>query len=104
MLSIWTGRNFCCFVETFHNSKLVIKHIAGLTLSHTIPTFNDLGQEGFSKHCMKRRNAGKQHFFHFPQCFLLYQGHTSSFKLLLNCHMQMLSIWTSLNVCHLVKG
>ena len=25
----------------------------------------------------KGENAGKQHFFLFPQCFLLYKGHKS---------------------------
>ena len=41
-----------------------------LTLYHTIPTFNKLRKEDFSKHCGKRRNAGNQHFLVFPQCFL----------------------------------
>ena len=43
-------------------------------------------------------------FSFFPQCFLRCQGHKSSFKLLLNWRLRMLSIWTSsLKFCRLVK-
>ena len=49
----------------------------GLTLYHTIPTFNDPVKEGFGKHWEKEKmlvknivgkgeNAGNQHFLHFP--------------------------------------
>ena len=46
----------------------------GLTLYHTIPTFDNPKEEGFGNTVGKQENAGKQHFVLFPQCFLLYQG------------------------------
>ena len=46
-----------------------------LTLYHTIPTFNDPKEEGFGKHCRKKRNAGLL----FPQCFRIYHGEKSPF-------------------------
>ena len=51
----------------------------------------------------KGENAANQHFLLFPQCFLPYQRHQSSFELHINCRMQILSIWTSLKICRLVK-
>ena len=47
--------------------------------NHIIPTFNDPKEEGFRKLRGKRRNAGNQIFFLFPQCFLLYQKKNLSF-------------------------
>ena len=37
-----------------------------LTLYHTIPTFNDLENESFSKHCGKRRKCWLPAFSPFP--------------------------------------
>ena len=48
-------------------------------------------------------NAGNKHFLPFLQCFpCIYQK--SKIALCLLCCLQMLSIWTSLIICHLVKG
>ena len=48
-------------------------------------------------------NAGNKHFLPFLQCFpCIYQK--SKFALCLLCCLQMLSIWTSLIIYHLVKG
>ena len=52
----------------------------------------------------KGENAAKQHFILFPQCFLPYQRHKSSFDLCMNCRLQMLLIWTSIKFCCLVKS
>ena len=71
---------------------------------NTIPTFNDLEKESFSKHCgEKGENAGNQHFLLFPQCFLSGQFHKSSFELHLRCCLQLLSNWTGLKFCRLVR-
>ena len=45
---------------------------SALTLYHTIPTFNDLGEKLFENIVGKGENAGNQHFLFFPQCFLLF--------------------------------
>ena len=48
------GFVFCCFLEKFHDfitSKMY------LTLSQTIPNFNDLEREDFKKHCGKGRKC-----------------------------------------------
>ena len=46
----------------------------------------------------KEENAGKQHFLLFPQCFQSYRGQILSFGSPLICHLQMLSIWTSMKM------
>ena len=52
----------------------------------------------------KGENAGYQHFLLFPQCFLPNQLHKSSFELRLKRHLQLLSNWTGLKFCRLVKS
>ena len=52
----------------------------------------------------KGENAGNQHFLLFPQCLLLFPTQISIFELELFCRLQMLSIWTSLQFCRLVKS
>ena len=49
-------------------------------------------------------NAGNQHFLLFPQCFLPFPKLISIFATQLFCRLQMLSIWTSQKICHLVKS
>ena len=51
----------------------------------------------------KGENAGNQHFLLFPQCFLSIPRENSVFDLHLFCSLQMLSIWTTVKICHLVK-
>ena len=41
----------------------------GLTLYHTILTFNDPKEEGFGKHCEKRRKCWQPAFSPFPTVF-----------------------------------
>ena len=62
----------------------------GLTLYHTIPTFNDPKEEAFGKHCGKRRNDGNQHFLLFPKTISIFDSH-------LFYRLKMLSTWSSIN-------
>ena len=52
----------------------------------------------------KGKNAGKQHFLPFSQCFLPFPEQISHFRSHSYCHLQMLPIWTSLTFCCLVKS
>ena len=90
--------NFYADIHLYHT---VSKE--GLTLLHTIPTFNDPEYKTFENIVRKGENAGKQYFLLFPQCFRPYQRQKSSFQLILFSRLQMLSIWTSLEFYHLVK-
>ena len=72
----------------------------GLTLNHTIPTFNDPETERFLKSLWKK----EKHFLPFPQCFLPFPNQFSILHSQLFCCLPMLLIWTSLRVCHLVKS
>ena len=51
----------------------------GLTLYHTIPTFNDLKKENFENIVGKEENIGYQHFIPFPQCFIPFPKQNSVF-------------------------
>ena len=52
----------------------------------------------------KGENAGNLHFLLFPQCFLPFTKQISIFQSPLFCRLHMLSIWTSLKFCRLVKS
>ena len=52
----------------------------------------------------KGENACNQHFLLFQQCFLPIPKRISVFKLHLFCCLQVLSIWTSLEICRKVKS
>ena len=75
----------------------------GLTLYHKITTLTTPRKRAFENIVGKEENAGNKHFLPFSQCFLPYQRHKSSFEQHINCRLQMLSIWTSLKFCQLVK-
>ena len=45
----------------------------GLTLYHTMMTFDDWRIKPFENIVGKEENAGIQHFLLFPQCFLSYE-------------------------------
>ena len=70
-----------------------------------MPTFNDLEKKTFENIMGKGDNAGNQYFLHFTQCFLLFQTQISIFQSHLFYRLQdlVLSIWTSLKFCRLVK-
>ena len=59
MLSIWSRPKIChlgkSYKERFQSTKF--PRLNYLTLHHMIPTFNDPKEEGFRKHCGKRRKC-----------------------------------------------
>ena len=71
-----------------------------LYLSQTIPSFPKKALENIVG---KEENAGNPHFLLFPQCFLPYQRQKPSFKKHSICRLQMLSFWSKLKICRLVK-
>ena len=76
-----------------------------LTLSDTIPTFNDLEKEAFWKHCGEKEKMLVTSIFSFSHnAFLPYQRKIAPFELHLNCRLQMLSVWTRLKICRLVQS
>ena len=75
-----------------------------LTPYHTI-LLTTLRKEAFENILGKGENAGNQHFLLFPKCFLHIPEQISIFELIpLFYRLQMLSIWTSLKFCCLVKS
>ena len=52
----------------------------------------------------KGENAGHQHFLLFPQCFLPFPKEISIFQSNLLCRLLVLSSWTSVRICRLVKS
>ena len=58
-----------------------------------------LKKKSFENIVGKGENGSNQHFALFPQCFLPIPKGFSVFKLHLFCHLQMLSVWTSLKFC-----
>ena len=80
-----------------------IKHFSvSLTLYHTIPS-TPPKKTAFENIVGKGENAGNQHFL-LSQCFLLFPTKISISESELFCRLQMLSVWTSLEICHLVKS
>ena len=77
-LLVW--RTFCHFLQTCNCClqtlsdwkilKFVIwEKVKRLTLYHTIPPFNNPKEEGFGKHCGKRRKCWLPAFSPFPTMF-----------------------------------
>ena len=64
----------------------------GLTLYHTIPTFNDPEEETFGKHCGKRRRMLVTSFFSSSHNGFSPYRNISIFESCLFCRLQMLSI------------
>ena len=75
----------------------------GLLFTTQSRLFTTLKKKAFESIVGKGENAGYQHFLLFPQCFLPFQKHTSSFESHLFCRLQMLLIWTSLKIWRLVE-
>ena len=63
-----------------------------------------LYKKPFENSVGNRENDGNQHFILFPQCFLPFPKLISIFQPHLFYCLQMLSIWTSLKFCRLVKS
>ena len=57
----------------------------------------------FKKTVGKGENADYQHFLLFPRCFIPFPE-TSNFQSYLLRHLKVLSFWTSLEICGLVKS
>ena len=62
-----------------------------------------LKKKAFENIVRKGENAGN-HFLLFPQCFLLFPTKILISESELFCRLQMLSVWTSLKNCCLVKS
>ena len=52
----------------------------------------------------KGETACDKQFLLFSQCFLPYMALIFHFKCTLKCHLQLISVWTSLKFCRLVMG
>ena len=81
-----------------------MKQSTALTFYHIVQTFTTLYKKTFENIVGKGENAGNQHFPLFPQSFPPFPKEISSFHSHLLCHLQMLSIWTSLKFCCLVES
>ena len=90
----------------FYLSTLQTSFPRHLTLYHKMPNFNDSEKKKktYQNIMGKGENAGNQHFLLFPPCFLPFSKEISIFQSNLFCRLQMLSIWTCLKFCCLVKG
>ena len=77
---------------------------------NTLPHISDFYRPFRKRPCENRVGKGEdacnQHFFLFPLCFqpVKKKPQISIFEKYLFCHLQRLSIWTSVKFCHLVKG
>ena len=74
-----------------------------LTLYHTIPTFNSPIIRSLLKKTLWE-NTDYRHFLLFTQYFLPFPKQISIFQSHLFCCLQMLSIWTCLKFCRLIKS
>ena len=73
-----------------------------LTLYLTIPTFNDPEKEVLENRG-KTRKCWLPAFSRFPTIISPLQRQISIFQSHLFCRLQMLSIWTNLKICRLVR-
>ena len=105
LLLVWIRLKFCSVkVEMMISVFYRMNDIYLLTHYHTIPHFDALKIYSCGKHCKKRSNACNKQFLLFSQCFLPYMVLIYNFKCTLKCCLQFVSIWNSLNFCHLVMG
>ena len=63
-----------------------------------------LTKKSFENIFVKGENAGNQHFLLFPPYFLPFSKQVLSFHSNLFCCLPMLSIWTCLKFCNLVRS
>ena len=61
-------------------------------------------EEGLENTVGKGENAGYQHFLLFPQCFLRIKERNYHFNSIYFVVCKLISIWTSLKFCCLVKS
>ena len=67
-----------------------------LTLSQASPDFHMYASQDFENTAGKGEIALNEQFLLFPQCFLPIWKTFCHFHKILNCHMQTLSVWTTL--------
>ena len=79
---------FRAYINSLLQNPDFLMTLEGITLENTVG---------------KGENAGNQHFLPFPQCFLPSPKQISILKTHLFYRLQMLSIWTGLRFCCLVK-
>ena len=78
------------------------KNVHQLSLCTTQSRFLSIqGKNPFENIAGKGENAGHQHFLLFPQCFLPFPIQITIFQSHLFCRLQVLSSWTSLQICRL---
>ena len=83
-------------------SKILFHEFNSTTQSRLLMT---LRKKPFENYVVKEKNASKQHFFPFTKMFSTPQKlQISVCESHLFCCLQMLSIWTMLKSCRLVKG
>ena len=86
-------------------AKVILLSANALTLSYTILTFNDPEKEALLKTLLEKEKMLVTSIFScFPQCFILFSKQISISESQLNCHLQMPSIWSTPEFCHLVKS
>ena len=88
--------------NSFISPYLQCDNLHGITHYHTMPHFDELKICNSGKHYEKRRIACNKQFLPFSQCFPPYMALIFHYKCTLKCHLQFVSIWTSLKFCRLV--
>ena len=83
-----------------------LNYLSGITTLFTTQSqiLTTLKKKPLENSVGKGENAGNQHFLLFPQCFLLFPKQISIFDSHLFCCLQVVSVWTSLKFCRLVKS
>ena len=87
-------------MNSLHPLHILVRLNSSTTQSRCLTT---LTKKSFESIEGKGDNAGNQHFIFFQQCFLLCPTQISIFEFYLLCCLQLLSIWTGLKFCRMVK-
>ena len=93
----------------FHSNMIIqcckeAIHSDCITHYHTMPHFDALKIIVVENIVRKEEIACNKQFLLFSQCFSPYTALIFHFKCTLECHLQFVSIWTSLKFCRLVMG
>ena len=89
--------NLFCFFYPLQNNPL-------FNSTTQLQRLTTLYKNPFENTVEKEKNAGNQQFLIFPQYFLPFPKQISISESHLFCCLQILSIWTGLKFCHLVKS
>ena len=94
-----------CKLSIWKSLKFVVwETVKELTHYHTILHFDAPKICSCGKHCEKGEIACNKQFLLFSRCFLHCMALIFHFKCTLKCHLQFVSIWTSLKFCRLAMG